>query len=176
MLRKERRSAGSLSPPKLVSSFDKVLLEPAEKVPDNMDVDQLVEDMLNLLHDSETGLAVAAPQIGVSLRVIVVRIRSTRLRPGLKESKPLVFINPEVELLGKCQEKKEGCISILGLRGRVPRHDKVRVRYQTQSRPRRQRGVTLRGLRAQIMQHEVDHLDGCLYVMYGNSATLEEVD
>jgi peptide deformylase len=126
-------------------------------------VRQLVEDMIETMEDAG-GTGIAAPQVHVPYRVVVFQVRGERLTnlPGDSEQELTALINPVVEPIGGEQAYGwEGCLSVPGLRGVVPRH--LRVRY---------RGVDLdgnsidreaAGFHARVMQHECDHLDGILY-------------
>lgn len=131
----------------------------AEPVADPADpsVHRLVADMIETLDDIG-GLGLAAPQVHVSRRLVIFHVPGEDTEKG-----PLtVLINPEIEPLGDDKEMGwEGCLSVPGLRGDVPRY--TRIRY---------RGVTLdgstidreaEGHHARVVQHECDHLDGVLY-------------
>ena len=142
-----------------------VLRQPAEPVADPRapEIAGLVEDMLETMLDAP-GTGLAAPQVHVPLRVVIFQVAAVRaLREGGGEEVPLtVLINPEIEPIGEeLADGWEGCLSVPGLRGLVPRH--TRIRY---------RGVGLDGapiereaedFHARVVQHECDHLDGILY-------------
>jgi peptide deformylase len=121
----------------------------------------LVADMIETMQDAD-GVGLAAPQVYRSLRLIValpVRDREERRAP-----EPLVIFNPELELDGGPEiSGLEGCLSIPGLRGMVPRAG--RVRYRGQDREGVPIEGTAEGFFARILQHEVDHLDGVLFPM-----------
>ena len=125
------------------------------------EVRRLIRDMLETLVDAQ-GIGLAAPQVHESLRVIV--FLDALDREDASPRTPVVLINPELEPLDEAIDPGwEGCLSIPGLRGLVPRH--ARIRY-------RGRGIegelierTAHGLHARVVQHEVDHLDGVLYPM-----------
>lgn len=121
----------------------------------------LLADLHDTLADSG-GLGLAAPQISVSLRVILALPIADR---GEREGKaPLALINPELAPLSEEMEGGfEGCLSIPGLRGWVPRHRAVR--YRALDRDGRQIAGEAHGLFARILQHELDHLDGILFPM-----------
>jgi peptide deformylase len=124
---------------------------------------RLVEDMLETMEDAG-GTGIAAPQVHVSRRIVLFRVGAERLSdlPDDDEQDLTVLINPVIEPIGDERALGwEGCLSVPGLRGVVPRH--LRVRY---------RGVTLdgstidreaAGFHARVVQHECDHLDGYLY-------------
>lgn len=115
---------------------------------------QLIRDMFETMY-AEEGVGLAAPQIGVSERIIVVD-------PHNDEIAAFALINPEIVETSKETEKgEEGCLSIPGLRDLVERSVRVVVRGTTpEGEPRE---LDLSGLPARIIQHEVDHLDGILF-------------
>jgi peptide deformylase len=126
-------------------------------------VRRLVEDMLETMDDAG-GTGIAAPQVHAPHRIVVFFVAGERLTdlPGDGEQDLTVLINPVVEPIGdEVALGWEGCLSVPGLRGVVPRH--LRVRY---------RGFGLggeiiereaAGFHARVVQHECDHLDGILY-------------
>lgn len=104
-----------------------------------------------------SGIGLAAPQVGVGKRVIVVDVT-----PVEKESAPLALINPEIMERMGCVEGTEGCLSIPGVEGVVPRAETVLVRgLDPQGNPFQ---VRAEGLLARALQHEIDHLDGILFI------------
>lgn len=139
-----------------------VLLARAAPVPEagRPEIQALIDDLLATMRDAD-GLGLAAPQVHESLRIIVVREVADRVdRAAARE---LVLINPEIVPLGPEQEPGwEGCLSIPGLRGFVPRHR--RVGYRALDRDGRGLAGEASGLFARVLQHEVDHLDGILYL------------
>jgi peptide deformylase len=121
----------------------------------------LVTDMEDTMR-ALNGAGIAAPQIGVSLRVVIFEVESNPRYP-LAEAVPYtVLVNPHVELLGgELEDGWEGCLSVPGLRGLVPRHR--RVRYRGLDLEGKVIDRTVEGFHARVVQHEVDHLDGVLY-------------
>ena len=127
----------------------------------------LVEDMFETMHAAD-GAGLAAPQVGVPLRVVIFGYSDPTIRnPRYPDADPVpqtILVNPVIEPLSNEEEEGwEGCLSVPGLRGVVPRH--ARIRY---------RGVDLEGkpidreadgFHARVVQHECDHLDGILYPM-----------
>jgi peptide deformylase len=109
------------------------------------------------------GIGIAAPQIGVSLQVCVVELMGAN-RYGENSELPFtVFINPEIEILDPTlQGFWEGCLSVPGLRGFVKRPRKIRVKYLNQKAQNAE--LVLEGFLATVIQHELDHLFGKLYV------------
>jgi len=141
-----------------------VLREPATPVRDFTDpaLASLVEDLLVTLAGSG-GVGIAAPQVYVPLRVIVVASRPNARYPHAPRMDPLVLVNPE--LVWSSQEKEdgwEGCLSIPGIRGLVPRAAGVKVGYRTADGETRT--LELEGFPARIFQHELDHLDGVVFL------------
>ncbi len=138
-----------------------VLARLAAPVADPADpaVAQLVADMIETMEDAG-GAGLAAPQVHVSLRVVVFHVPAGR---NEGEAVPLtVLINPVVEVLDDGRETAyEGCLSLPGLTGAVPRF--TAVRYRGLGRDGEPVERTARGFHARVVQHECDHLDGVLY-------------
>lgn len=123
---------------------------------------ELVHDLLETMRAND-GAGLAAIQIGVLKRVVVFEVTQNPRYPHIDESVPLtVLVNPTVEPLDEERELGwEGCLSVPGMRGLVPRYRRVRYRgFDEQGRPL-DRAVT--GFHARVVQHECDHLDGILY-------------
>ncbi|MCP9320019.1 peptide deformylase [Acetobacter persici] len=143
-----------------------VLLRRAEDVADVTapDIASLIQDMMETLKDAG-GVGLAAPQVHVSKRVFLYFVPESRSEG--EDDPPCdvqVLINPVLEPMGEEQVPRlEGCLSIPGLRGEVPRYRRVRYAgYDQKGKP--VHGVAS-GFRANVMQHEMDHLDGILYPM-----------
>jgi len=109
------------------------------------------------------GIGIAAPQIGVNLKIAIIEIPETN-RYGQKISLPLtVFINPEIKILSnELQGFWEGCLSVPGLRGYVERPSEIQVSYMDEFG--RQKEIIANGFLATVLQHELDHLDGIIYI------------
>ena len=143
-----------------------VLLQVAQPIadPTAADVQQLAADMIETMADA-SGAGIAAPQVHASRRMIVFHVPTHRAVDSQDQNVPLtVLINPEIEPVG--DEKVlgwEGCLSIPGLRGAVPRWKKIRYRGLSLAGEAVEREAT--GFHARVVQHEVDHLDGVLYPM-----------
>ncbi len=123
----------------------------------------LLSDMVEAMRAAD-GVGLAAPQIGVSLRVIIFEVPPSRASddPNALEQSLQALINPEIEILDdRLVLDWEGCISIPGLRGEVPRYARIRYRGLDGEGNRIEREAT--GFHARVIQHEVDHLDGILY-------------
>ena len=155
-----------------------VLRHPAAPVPDPTapEIERLIEDMVDTLEDAN-GAGLAAPQVHVPLRVVLFRVPPGRESaeddddggggeaetPSAQEA-PTVLINPEIEPLGeRMVEDLEACLSLPGLAGIVPRHE--RIRYRWSDGAGRPHACEARGFHARVVQHECDHLDGILYPM-----------
>jgi peptide deformylase len=139
-----------------------VLLEPARPVadPTAADVRELIRDMTETLADAR-GLGLAAPQVYSGMRVLLAL---EPLEDAVdRAADPLVLVNPVLTPLGDRRDAAfEGCLSIPGLRGLVPRHHEVGLAaIDAKGRPVEREA---KGLFARILQHEVDHLDGVLYL------------
>ena len=124
---------------------------------------ELVRDMDDTMR-ALNGAGLAAPQIGVSLRVVIFEVRSNPRYPDAGEVPYTVLVNPELSPLGEATEDGwEGCLSVPGLRGLVPRHRRLRYHgWDVHGLPIDR---TVEGFHARVVQHEVDHLDGILYPM-----------
>ena len=123
----------------------------------------LIEEMQVTLAAEEDGVALAAPQIGVSKRIFVV---SPKAFEEDAKWKPLVFINPVIRKVSKkVQEMQEGCLSVRWIYGTTERHIAATVEaYDTEGNKFTFGGS---GLLAHIFQHEIDHLDGVLFIDHG---------
>ncbi|MEO8275623.1 MAG: peptide deformylase [Thermoanaerobaculia bacterium] len=121
---------------------------------------QLIDDMVETMHDAE-GVGLAAPQIGLALRLFVYQADDEEVP---ENGIPLcVAINPTIEpVAGEPVVDWEGCLSIPDLRGLVPRHAALRLRAMDRHGVGFERA--LEGFEARIVQHELDHLDGVLFL------------
>jgi peptide deformylase len=127
-------------------------------------------ELLALLADmretmvAATGAGLAAPQIGVPLRVVIFGVSANPRYPDAEPVPYTELINPVLTPLGNAMEEDwEGCLSVPGLRGRVPRYARLRYRGLDPQRNVIEREVD--GFHARVVQHECDHLDGILYPM-----------
>jgi peptide deformylase len=123
----------------------------------------LIADMRDTMaHLNGAGLA--APQIGVPLRVVIFGVTRNPRYPDVEEVPDTVLINPVITPIGKeTEEAWEGCLSVPGMRGVVPRF--ARVHYQGFDESGVPIDRTVQGFHARVVQHECDHLDGILYPM-----------
>jgi peptide deformylase len=144
---------------------DPVLLQVAKPVEkfDTPELHALLVDM----HDTMAalnGAGLAAPQIGVSLQVVIFGVGKNPRYPQAEEVPYTVLVNPRLEPIGDAMEDGwEGCLSVPGMRGLVPRYKELRYRGFDQFGTPIDRSV--RDFHARVTQHEVDHLLGILYPM-----------
>ena len=144
---------------------DPRLLERARPVErfDTPDLHQLIADLRDTMAQLN-GAGLAAPQVGVGLRVVLFGVHANPRYPHVEEVPDTVLINPEIEPLGaEIEEDWEGCLSVPGMRGWVPRH--AHIRYAGVDARGTAFERTVQGFHARVVQHECDHLDGILYPM-----------
>ena len=124
---------------------------------------QLVADMDDTMR-AMNGAGIAAPQIGVALRVVIFEVQQNPRYPLAEPVPYTVLVNPQITPLGEeLEEGWEGCLSVPDLRGLVPRHRAIRYTGRDLEGLPIER--TVAGFHARVVQHEVDHLDGVLYPM-----------
>lgn len=122
---------------------------------------ELIQDLLDTMR-AASGAGIAAPQIGVPLRVVIFGFESNPRYPDAEPVPFTVLVNPVVEPIGADRDEDwEGCLSVPGMRGLVPRYRRIRYRGEDEIGATIDREVT--GFHARVVQHEVDHLDGILY-------------
>lgn len=131
-----------------------------------MELRQLIDDMFDTMHAAD-GAGLAAPQIGVPLRVVIFGSADGTPNPRYPAEPavpPTILVNPVLQPLGdETEEGWEGCLSVPGLRGVVPRWRRLRYSgFDADGRPIER---TAEGFHARVVQHECDHLDGILYPM-----------
>ncbi|HTY40012.1 MAG TPA: peptide deformylase, partial [Candidatus Paceibacterota bacterium] len=116
----------------------------------------LVRDMFFTMRRAN-GVGLAAPQIGRSLQLAVIEVKPSKVRPDVRSIPPTVIVNPRIVERSKAYENDwEGCLSLGGVRGKVPRHRTIKVRYEDAlGNPRM---IKLAGFSARVFQHEIDHL------------------
>ena len=144
---------------------DARLLRVAEKVTvfDSAELHALLADMRDTMHVMN-GVGLAAPQIGVNLRVVIFEVESNPRYPEAEAVPQTVLINPQItRLKNKKEEDWEGCLSVPGMRGIVPRF--TRIRYQGYDEYGAVIDRSVSDFHARVVQHECDHLDGILYPM-----------
>lgn len=141
------------------------LLEIAQKVKKfgTPELDALIQDMHETM-EALNGAGLAAPQIGVGLQVVIFGVKRNSRYPDAEEVPYTVLVNPELTpLTEETEEDWEGCLSVPGLRGMVPRF--ARLRYRGRDQYGRPIDRSVEGFHARVVQHECDHLQGILYPM-----------
>ncbi len=131
----------------------------------SQEVQRLIKDMSHTLDKRLNGVGLAAPQVGQPLALSVIDIHSTKSRPDLPKEKwfKAVVINPKIiKTYGRRKQMYEGCLSFADVFAKVPRYKKVRVGYLDEKG--RGHEKDFEGLPAHVIQHEVDHLHGVLFV------------
>ncbi len=141
-----------------------VLRLQAQAVTDFQDdeIQQIIKTLQDTLATTQ-GVGIAAPQISISKRIIIIASRPTSRYPSAPLMEPTVMINPAFQALSDTREKDwEGCLSIPGIRALVPRYKEILINYTNQH------GVLveskLTGFVARVFQHEFDHLEGKVYL------------
>jgi peptide deformylase len=131
-----------------------VLRERARRVPTiDASIHRLIDDMIESMYAAH-GVGLAAPQIGVSLRVIVI---------GIPEEEPFALINPEIVKVSGERTVEEGCLSVPGYRAELTRHKTVTAKGLTPE-GKETRIKAKDDLLAQALEHEIDHINGTLYI------------
>jgi len=142
---------------------DERLLRVAQPVTEfgTSELRQLVADMFETMAAAK-GAGLAAPQIGVDLRLVIFGFESNPRYPQAEAVPPTVLLNPSITPLSDVMEEGwEGCLSVPGLRGVVPRHAHIRYSgFDVEGQPVEREAS---GFHARVVQHECDHLDGRLY-------------
>jgi len=124
-------------------------------------LEALLTDMRDTMRDLN-GAGLAAPQIGVNARVVIFGVEANPRYPDAEPVPYTVLINPTLTPLGEVQDEGwEGCLSVPGMRGLVPRYRELR--YTGQDAAGKPIDRTVKDFHARVVQHEVDHLDGILY-------------
>jgi peptide deformylase len=147
----------------IVMYGDPVLRQKAKDIEPGTDVKSLVDDMFETMH-AANGVGLAAPQIGKSVRLFVVDGRVIEDEPTMQDFTK-VFVNPVMlEELGTPWEYEEGCLSIPNIREKVSRKEMLKISYFDENWIVHEE--TFDGLRARIIQHEYDHIEGKMFVDY----------
>ena len=151
---------------------DPVLRAVAQPVPKDMfgtsALEKILLDMRQALHDEPFGVAIAAPQIGVSYRIFMVRgyvfANKRRTDPRAEELSDVVCINPTITYRSEKKEhiEGEGCLSVPNVYGTIERSARVRLVAQDEKGKKMMKNGS--GLMAEIFEHECDHLDGVLFI------------
>ena len=133
---------------------DPVLKQKAKRVRAiDSSVKKLISDMIETMHSEPGRVGLAAPQVGVSLRVIVI---------GLPEAEDIAIVNPEIVRRRGERLINEGCLSVPGYFGQIQRAESVTVKGRDQSG--KEIRIRADGLLAQALEHEIDHINGVLYL------------
>ena len=143
-----------------------VLRQVAEPIPPDQitspEVQQFIHDMIDTMYEYD-GAGLAAPQVHVSEQIVVMEVAQNPRYPNAPAIPLTVYINPEITPLTEdMDEDWEGCLSVPGLRGRVPRYVKIRLRAY--DRTGKRVDIVAEGFHARVIQHECDHLWGKLYI------------
>ncbi len=159
----------------IVQKGDPVLRQVARNIPlteiKTSKIQKILADMSAAMETQDDGVAIAAPQIGVPLRIFVVSKKVQAYNLGkenltaddLKDFKDEVYINPEITKLSRQKVRlDEGCLSVRYYYGKVERSEKATVTAYDENGKKFTRGAS--GLLAQIFQHETDHLNGILFI------------
>jgi peptide deformylase len=144
---------------------DPILLQQAKPIEqfDTPELHALIADMQDTMR-ALNGAGIAAPQIGVSLQVVIFGVGANPRYPEAEAVPFTVLINPQLSALDEeLEEGWEGCLSVPGMRGLVPRYKKLRYQGKDQFGAAIDR--TVGGFHARVVQHETDHLFGILYPM-----------
>jgi peptide deformylase len=144
---------------------DPLLLQAAEPVTkfNTPELTELLRDMHETM-EAHDGAGIAAPQIGVSLQVTIFGVKRNPRYPDAEEVPYTVLINPVLTTVAnEMEEGWEGCLSVPGMRGLVPRYTQLRYQGYDENGAPLDRTVT--GFHARVVQHECDHLNGILYPM-----------
>lgn len=151
------RTVLRMGDPRLLQKSERV-----EHIPDPW-IDELVRDMFDTM-EALNGAGLAAPQIGVLRRVVIFGVEANPRYPDAEPVPTTVLINPRIEPLGDDREYGwEGCLSVPGMRGLVPRATRIRYTGMDPKGSVIEREAA--GFHARVVQHEVDHIDGVLYPM-----------
>ncbi len=125
-------------------------------------IQQVINDLICTL-ESTSGVGIAAPQISESWQIIVLASKPTKRYPDAPSMPSTIMLNPSFIAIGDETEKDwEGCLSIPGIRAKVPRYKRIKISYTDQN------GLLeiyeLEGFIARVFQHEIDHLNGVVYL------------
>ena len=154
-----------MSVKKILRLGDALLLRQAEEVKkfNSSELHSLLNDMRDTMKALD-GVGLAAPQIGINLRIVIFGVESSPRYPDAEVVPETVLINPVITPITQAKENGwEGCLSVPGMRGLVPRF--TQIRYQGKDQFGGLIDRTVSGFHARVVQHECDHLDGILYPM-----------
>ncbi|MBW4464875.1 MAG: peptide deformylase [Pegethrix bostrychoides GSE-TBD4-15B] len=135
--------------------------QPIEQIQDDR-LQALIDQLLSLLSDSN-GVGIAAPQVAASCRLLIVASRPNARYPNAPLMSPTVMINPQIVGQSSTVVKDwEGCLSVPGIRGLIPRYQEIEVEYLDRSGQLTRQQLS--GFVARIFQHEFDHLNGLVFL------------
>jgi peptide deformylase len=141
---------------------DKVLLEKAKPIGRvEKTYHRLADDMFETMY-SAPGIGLAANQVGVLERIVVIDVDYENKETGIENRKPIILINPKIVYREGSIELCEGCLSVPEYQAEVKRAEKIKVEYQDVDGA--QKTLSAEGLLAVCVQHELDHLDGKLFI------------
>ena len=149
---------------KIAKLGENVLRLKAKKVKDikSDETQKIISTMVETLKKSN-GVGLAAPQISISKQIMIISSKPNVRYPNAPIMKDLVLINPKIIKTSKKKNKDwEGCLSIPGIRAKVPRHNKIKVKYKTLEN--KKKTIVFKDFIARIFQHEYDHLIGLAYI------------
>ncbi len=150
---------------KILKMGDPFLLKKADPVKqfNTAELDQIIQDMIETM-EANDGAGLAAPQIGLSMQLVIFGFQKNERYPEAETVPFTILINTKIKPLGDEKENGwEGCLSVPGLRGVVPRYKKIN--YQGYDHFGKKINRDVEGFHARVVQHECDHLLGILYPM-----------
>lgn len=149
----------------IIAFGDPVLREPTKEIgPEYKDLEKLIGSMYETMYNA-SGVGLAAPQVGLSIRLFITDGKPMGDDDDPMDDFKMVFINPViVEEEGDRWSFEEGCLSIPDIREKVEREPRVRIRWMNEKFEAQE--AMFDGLRARIIQHEYDHLEGVLFTDY----------
>lgn len=168
---------------KIAQKGNKILQQRAKEVKlgniNSAEIKKIIAQMAKILSKSQNGVALAAPQIEKSLRIFIIagEVFQNEQNPFPKKDKQplpsIVFVNPVIKKLSKkMQIVNEGCLSVDKIFGTIKRAEKITIEAYDENGKKFTRGAS--GLLAQIIQHEMDHLNGILFI--DNATNLEKIN
>jgi len=134
----------------------------SKEISNSVEFQTLIKEMFYTMRRCQ-GVGLAAPQVGESLQLAVIDISSDDVRANVRDTGKLVLINPKISNPSEqVTQSWEGCLSFPGVMGRVPRHKKITLTWQDEKGDKHKQEFV--GFAAIVIQHEVDHLNGILFV------------
>jgi len=150
---------------------DTILRELSQEVNDfGESFQNTVDSLIETLKNSKIAIGLSAPQVGIPLKLSVINLNENKAEPTL------IIVNPKIiSISGKKDKKKEACMSLPHYRGEVERRDKINISFQ--DRFGKPQTINIEGFLAHVIAHEIDHLEGILYIeRMKNLSDLEPVD